>query len=87
MFLYLIVFNLSDGTFKWIYNADILVGKSLSLENSINWFFGFVIGIIFPILQHEIGMFVMFFIFSFSLLIGNIYLYNHLKETKGLTRD
>lgn len=85
VFLFCFVFRLSSGTVTWTYNAEILSFKGNALATSVFFFGAFIIGLIFPIGVEEFGIHTMFYLFMVTLIMGIIYLYPRVKETKGLS--
>ncbi|CAD8110180.1 unnamed protein product [Paramecium sonneborni] len=82
MFLYLAAFQLSLGPVVWIYDADVLDEKGMSIAVLCNWlgcaivaqFFGFI---------NSAGMNYSFGIFFVFCSLGTVYIYYKVKETKG----
>lgn len=87
LILYLITFNLSVGSFIWVYGAEIIQGKGLSVAVFSTWFFTFVIGLIFPILKDSLGIHSLFYMFGVIVFIGLFYLKSAMVETNGKTME
>jgi MFS family permease len=85
VFLYLSAFGLSLGPLTWVYNAEILTGKGVTITTLANWFGTIVISFTFPVLVDHIDMWIIFVFFAVSCLLGAIFIYFYVVETKGLT--
>lgn len=70
LFLFLIGYNTSLGPIVWIYIAEILPEKGVSISVLVNWSCVFIITLTFPTLQANWGIYTGFFIFSITCFIG-----------------
>ncbi len=85
IFLYEIFFSLSLGPFVWVYNADILPEKGLAIATFANWICCFVVSLVFPLLVDAWSMQALFFIYGGCCILGFVFIYFFVIETKGLT--
>lgn len=85
IFLFCFVFRLTSGTVTWAYNAEIMTEKGCSIATGFHYFVAFVIALVFPVLEAELGVYTLFFVFGGAQVVGIFYIYPRLKETKGLT--
>lgn len=79
-------FACSSGPILWLYSAEILHDKAISIASFIGWISCLVISISVPeLLQfYEIG--VIFRSFAIFTLLGIVFIYKFMKETRGLTQ-
>lgn len=82
-FIYDIVFGITLGPIAWIYCADILSAKQLSVAAAANWSAGFLITLISPLLTTAMS----FFGYSVLCFVGGFYFAYNIHETKGLSSD
>jgi hypothetical protein len=78
-------FSLSTGPINWIYCADILPDKGLSISASINWSFAAIVAWVVPEIKDQWSIQTAFYIFFFSSTIGQFFLIFWIKESKGKT--
>lgn len=91
------LFSISFGPISWVYAAEILEDKGLSLFSSFNWIFLLIISISMPFVINAITedrklvfmkntgyIFIFFAIITF---ISFVYMLMYLKETKGKNRQ
>ncbi|CAK91340.1 unnamed protein product (macronuclear) [Paramecium tetraurelia] len=83
MFLYLAAFQLSLGPVVWIYDADVLDEKGMSIAVLCNWLGCAIVAQFFGFINNHGGMQTSFGLFFVFCLLGTIYIYFQVKETKG----
>ena len=69
----------------WVYNAETLPVKGVSIATLSNWIFCFIIGLVFPTLDNLWHIYTLFFIFAVCCLLGLIHKKLYLIETKDLS--
>ncbi|KAI4470904.1 facilitated trehalose transporter tret1-1-like protein [Holotrichia oblita] len=89
--LYIIAFSLGLGPIPWIipsemFNSDIK-GIASSFVGSFNWFLAFFITKFYLDIETVIGQDTSFYIFSCMCLIGSLFVYFILPETKGKSSE
>lgn len=83
--LYNFSFGYTLGPVVWIYCADILTEKGISISTTTNWLSSFIVCLIAPELLDVIGVNGLFFIFGGCCILGLAYFWFFLMETKGKT--
>ncbi|CAD8105293.1 unnamed protein product [Paramecium sonneborni] len=83
MFLYLAAFQLSLGPVVWIYDADVLDEKGMSIAVLCNWLGCALVAQFFGIINSSLGMNYSFGIFFIFCSLGTVYIFYKVKETKG----
>jgi len=84
--LYLAIFVMSSGPICWIYCGEVLSSQGMSICSSINFLSNFIIVLIFPFIKELIGYNYTFYSLSFFNVIGAIYLFYYMIETKGMLK-
>lgn len=88
---YIIAFSLGLGPIPWIIPSEIFTpdikGIASSVAGSFNWFLAFFITKFYLDVQHLIGQDTSFYIFSVVSLIGSLFVYFILPETKGKSSE
>ena len=69
----------------WLYNAEIMKDKALSLATFLNWSFSLIISIVIPIMVKYVSVGYIFLMFGLFTTIGSIYIAIFMKETMGKT--
>jgi len=95
--VYIFLFSVSFGPISWVYAAEIMEDKGLSLFSSFNWFYLLVISICMPFLINAITsdeklVFMkntgyIFIFFANVTLLSFFYILVSLKETQGKSRQ
>ncbi|CAD8076477.1 unnamed protein product [Paramecium primaurelia] len=83
MFLYLAAFQLSLGPVVWIYDADVLDEKGMSIAVLCNWLGCAIVAQFFGLINNGLGMQWSFGIFFIFCALGTVYIFIYVKETKG----
>jgi SP family facilitated glucose transporter-like MFS transporter 3 len=85
---YVIFFEIGLGPIPWLIVAEMFdakyVATAMSTSSQINWFFNFVVGLVFPYLNEYLGPY-SFAPFATVLLFGFIFTAIWLPETQGTT--
>lgn len=88
MYIFIISFGLTLGPTIWLYNAEILSEKGVSLATTVNWVCCFLIGLFIPATYFQgikQNVFVIpFYVFSVFTIVGFVFVYYYVVETKGL---
>lgn len=78
-------YGISIGPIVWLYNAEILPDKGVSLTVLTNWVMVIAITFVFPIVVEALGtMWPIFAFFAICVSLGLIFTVSKVKETKGL---
>ena len=84
--LFIVFFEGSIGPVCWIYCGEILPARAMSVCIFVNWFSAFVVVLTFNVLVELITMPATFFVYAGLNLIGMIYFFCDMAETKGLDK-
>jgi len=88
--VYVIFFEIGLGPIPWLIVAEMFDGKyvatAMSASSQINWFFNFVVGLVFPYLNKYLGPY-SFAPFAMVLFFGFIFTAIWLPETQGTTPE
>ena len=87
--IFLIVFSYSFGATLWLYVGEILNDKVLTLSAGINLFLTCVISYVFPVALKALNddLTYIFYFFALQMLLGAIYSYFDLIESRGLNKS
>ena len=80
-------FEFSSGPIAWLYNAEILHTKALSLASFLNWLVSLGMSIGVPVLAQRLEIGWIFLFFALLLAIGSALIWIFMKETMGKTQD
>lgn len=69
----------------WLYNAEILPDKGVSLSTLANWACVIIITFLFPVCNDNFGIWPIFLVFALCAILGLVMILFWVKETKGLT--
>lgn len=84
--LYLMFFVISIGPICWVYCGEILTGKLMSITTGVNWFFAFVVVLVFPFMISGLGLALTFWIFAGLNALAAFYFQVDMLETKGKSK-
>lgn len=84
--IYLAIFVMSSGPICWIYCGEVLSSRGMSICSSINFLSNFIIVLVFPFVKQLIGYDYTFFSLSLINILGAVYLYFNMIETKGMLK-
>ena len=87
LLLFIVFFELSTGPILWLYMAEIMRDKALAVGASLNWTVSLIISLSVPFLLKVISVGVLFLIFAILTIIGTIFIWFFVKETRGLTQE
>ncbi|WP_319517969.1 sugar porter family MFS transporter [uncultured Martelella sp.] len=91
IFAFIAFFAVSLGPLPWLYMAELfplrLRPRGMALASVANWFFNFVVALLFPELLAGIGIVGTFAIFTGFCVIGIFYAIAVAPETKGVTLE
>lgn len=87
---YLLVYEPTIGSLAWVYNIETNIDSAIGISLFTLWGTSFVLSLVCPILMSKpedggIGPSNVFFILSGLSLLGTIFSYFFIKETKGLS--
>ena len=82
--LYIVIFELSFGPLCWIFQAEIMTDKGLSIAVAVNLFFTVAAALLTPILFENFHGWVFVVCAGFCLLCA-VFCLVFIKETKGLS--
>lgn len=87
IYVFIISFGLSLGPTIWLYNAEILTEKGVSLATTVNWICCFTIGLLVPQTYKTISsnsLVYLLYVFGVLSAFGLAFIYYFVVETKGL---
>ena len=91
IFAFIAFFAVSLGPLPWLYMSELfplrLRSRGMALASIANWFFNFVVALVFPALLAGIGIVGTFAIFTCFCVIGIFYAIAVAPETKGVTLE
>lgn len=91
IFAFIAFFAVSLGPLPWLYMAELfplrLRPRGMALASVANWFFNFLVALLFPDMLQAIGIVGTFAIFTFFCVVGIIYAIAAAPETKGITLE
>lgn len=91
IFCFIAFFAVSLGPLPWLYMSELfplrLRPRGMALASVANWFFNFVVALMFPVLLNGIGIVGTFGIFTFFCVVGIVYAIAAAPETKGVTLE
>lgn len=85
--LFLMLFAVSIGPICWIYTTEILNDKAMGLCAAVNWGTCFLIVLFFPLMIQHFGLGNVFAFYAIFNVIGSVYFYIDMVETKGKTKE
>ena len=86
MLAFILFFELSLGPLVWVYTGELLFDRAMSVAVLINWASYFLVVLTFPLLKN-VGIWYCFWLYGILLLLGEIYFWCALIETKGLSKQ
>lgn len=81
--LFVVCFEQSLGPVVWIYCGEVLFDGAMGVSVMTNWTCYFILVLVFPYIAEYAGIYVCFWIFAVICLLGVIYFYIYIFETKG----
>lgn len=85
--VFIIAFSLGYGPVPWLMMGEIfssdVKGLASALSGTLNWGLAFVVTVSYPSLRHTLGPSNCFLIFTMLSLIGTVFVYFIVPETKG----
>lgn len=87
LLLFIVFFELSTGPILWLYMAEIMRDKALAVGASLNWTMSLIISLSVPYLLRAFSVGVLFLIFAILTIIGTVFIWFFVKETRGLTQE
>ncbi|KAL4472326.1 hypothetical protein ABPG72_002809 [Tetrahymena utriculariae] len=86
IFLFQLGWQISLGAVTWILNSEILDRLGISVSSFIRWTFAMIVGLVFPYMKEDIGLFGSFLVFGGFTFVIYIYFIFTIKETKEKDR-
>lgn len=86
IYLFCFGYSVSIGPIAWLYNAEILPDKGVSIATICNWLSVIIITLLFPVVNASIGAAPIFYFFSFTCIACLIFVFILIRETKGLNK-
>lgn len=87
--LFIIVFSLGFGPIPWMISSEVLPQeiktKASSGAGTLNWFLAFMVTLFFADVSKEIGTDITFFFFMAICVVGTVFVFFIVPETKGKT--
>lgn len=83
--LFISFFEFSTGPIVWLYNAEIMKDKAMSLATFLTWTLSLAISIAIPFMVKYISVGYIFLMFGLFTTIGTIYISIFMRETMGKT--
>ena len=83
--LFFVGFGVGTSPVFWVYLPEILPAAGVTLGVIQNWFLIILTGFIFPYALESFGLSISFGFFLFCVILGYIFLYYFIIETKGKT--
>jgi sugar porter (SP) family MFS transporter len=84
--LFIAFFEFSTGPILWLYMAEIMKDKAVSIGTFLNWFGSLIMSVSIPILVKTVSIGYIFLAFSIFTVIGTLIILFFMKETRGKTR-
>ena len=85
--LFIAFFEFSSGPIVWLYNAEIMQDKAVSIATFLNWFLSLVISVSIPLMIKVMQIGWIFLIFGVLTIIGTLIVIIFMKETRGKTQE
>ena len=82
---FLVVYQIFNGPIIWLYMSEVPVDTAMGFITLCLWVSQFVIALIAPFLSTAIGPQGCFYMFGSISLVGAVFCYLCVKETRGLT--
>jgi hypothetical protein len=82
--LYYFAFNFSLGPIVWLYNAEILPEKGVSIATFSNWCSGFILTLVVPYIK---SIYYLFGFFGIVCLLCYFFVLFVVKETRGKSKN
>ena len=84
--IFIVFYEGSIGPVCWIYCGEILTTRAMSVSVFVNWLSTFIVVFTFPVIMDVIQINGAFFLYSGLNLIGTVYFFFDMAETKGLNK-
>lgn len=81
--LFIAFFEFSSGPIVWLYNAEIMQDKALSIATFLNWSISLLISIIIPLIIKKVSIGSIFTFFAFCTFLGTLFVIFFMEETMG----
>ena len=91
MFLFISGYQIGFGPISWTVLSEIypteIRGSAMALSVEVNFFAKFLTQFLFPVIQDLLGWGTTFVVFFFTILLGLVFVYYKVPETKGMTLE
>ena len=84
--LFISFFEFSTGPIVWLYTAEIMKDKAMSIATFLNWTLSLAISIAIPYMVKYVSVGYIFLMFGLFTTIGTIYIAIFMRETMGKTQ-
>lgn len=84
--LFIVFFQFSTGCVTWLYLAEILHDKAMSIATHIVWFMSLAVSVSIPLIlqSYEVGS--IFLFFGVCTILGSLFIALFMEETMGKTQ-
>jgi len=83
--LFICFFEFSSGPILWLYMAEIMQDKAVSIGAFLNWFISLVVSISIPLLVKVVHIGYIFLFLAICTVIGTLFIVFFMEETMGKT--
>ena len=83
--LFIAFFEFSSGPIVWLYMAEIMQDKAVSIGTFLNWFLSLVVSIAIPLIVKQCDIGWIFLTLGLFTVLGTIFIAIFMKETMGKT--
>lgn len=80
---FVVAFELSSGPITWLYMAEIMQDKAVSIATVMNWVISLIVAIITPIITNDESIGYIFLVMGGFTVLGTLFIIFFMKETKG----
>jgi MFS family permease len=81
--LFIAFFEFSSGPIVWLYMAEIMQDKALSIGAFLNWFLSLVVSITIPLILRQVAIGYIFLFFGICTVFGTLFIIFFMEETRG----
>ena len=85
--LFICFFEFSSGPIVWLYMAEIMQDKAVSIGTFLNWFMSLVISISIPLLVKVMDIGYIFLFLGICTVVGTLFIIFFMEETKDKTQE
>uniref|UniRef100_A0A7S3IVE3 Major facilitator superfamily (MFS) profile domain-containing protein n=1 Tax=Strombidium inclinatum TaxID=197538 RepID=A0A7S3IVE3_9SPIT len=85
--LFIAFFEFSSGPISWLYAAEIMQDKAVSIGTFLNWSLSLVISITIPLLVKRVPLGTIFMALGVFTTLGTLFVVFFMRETRGKTQE